>query len=336
MVNPLDSGKIIGWAIVVLPLNSGNSMLLQMKKNVSIAEVWDGNELKISFRRRVSNRLMLSWLDLVSIAESITFTEDCDSIFWAFDGSGKFSVQSMYRTISFRGILPAHTPAVWKLCVPTRIHIFLWLLSNNKTLTRTNLAKRRHVEDITCLFCNENESVHHLFFGCCVASVMWRHLSEIFDVNLGADYESVARWWLSNNRHAIMNMTCAALMWSIWKLRNDLCFQGKAWRSEKVLLYKLLGTLRNWQLLCKEAYLVDLASVLEALELKLCQPLHLQDGPPRSRELVSSSLGPSAGKASEAVRTPTEQPIVQRPNCPVERLSTEQPSYNVLLDSGRA
>jgi len=29
-------------------------------------------------------------LDLVSIAESITFTEDCDSIFWAFDGSGKF------------------------------------------------------------------------------------------------------------------------------------------------------------------------------------------------------------------------------------------------------
>ena len=173
MVNPLDSGKIIGWAIVVLPLNSGNSMLLQMKKNVSIAEVWDGNELKISFRRRVSNRLMLSWLDLVSIAESITFTEDCDSIFWAFDGSGKFSVQSMYRTISFRGILPAHTPAVWKLCVPTRIHIFLWLLSNNKTLTRTNLAKRRHVEDITCLFCNENESVHHLFFRllCCLCYV---------------------------------------------------------------------------------------------------------------------------------------------------------------------
>ena len=69
------------------------------EKNVTIAEIWDGNELKISFRRRVSNRLMLSWLDLVSIAESITFTDDCDAICWAFDGSGKFSVQSMYRTI---------------------------------------------------------------------------------------------------------------------------------------------------------------------------------------------------------------------------------------------
>ena len=90
-------------------------MLLQMKKNVSIAEFWDENKLKISFRRRVSNRLMLFWLDLVSIVESITFTEDCDAIFWVFDGSGKFSVQSMYRTISSRGILPAHTPAVWQL-----------------------------------------------------------------------------------------------------------------------------------------------------------------------------------------------------------------------------
>ena len=79
-------------------------------------------------------------------------------------------------------------------------------------------------------------------------------MAPIFGINLGADYESVARWWLSNNRNAIMNMTffgtimnmtCAALMWSIWKLRNDICFQGKAWRSEKVLLHKLLGRLRN-------------------------------------------------------------------------------------------
>ena len=66
----------------------------------------------ITFRRRVSNRLMLSWLDLVSIAESISFSEDCDSICWAFDGSSKFSVQSMYKTITFRGILPVHTPVV--------------------------------------------------------------------------------------------------------------------------------------------------------------------------------------------------------------------------------
>jgi hypothetical protein len=30
--------------------------------------------------------------------------------------------------------------------------VFLWLLANNKVLTRDNLAKRRAVNDKTCLF----------------------------------------------------------------------------------------------------------------------------------------------------------------------------------------
>jgi hypothetical protein len=48
--------------------------------------------------------------------------------------------------------------------VPSRIHIFLWLLANNKTLTRDNLAKRKELNDKTCLFCAEYELVRHLFY----------------------------------------------------------------------------------------------------------------------------------------------------------------------------
>jgi hypothetical protein len=63
-----------------------------------------------------------------------------------------------------------YVPAVWKIMVPPRVHFFLWLLSKNKLLTRDNLNKRKEVEDKTCLFCEEQESVHHLFYGCVVAS----------------------------------------------------------------------------------------------------------------------------------------------------------------------
>jgi hypothetical protein len=136
------------------------------QKNVSIAEIWNGVELQISFRRGVTQRGMEDWLTLVAIAESVNFTEDCDSIFWAFDSSSRFSVQSMYRTISYRGIRPVFTPILRDLNAPPRIHIFLWLLSDNKTLTRTNLAKRKYLDDQSCLFCSENETVHHLFFDC--------------------------------------------------------------------------------------------------------------------------------------------------------------------------
>jgi hypothetical protein len=54
--------------------------------------------------------------------------------------------------VNDRGIRQFFTPVVWKLAVPPRIHIFLWLVANNKILTRDNLAKRKIVDDKTCLF----------------------------------------------------------------------------------------------------------------------------------------------------------------------------------------
>jgi hypothetical protein len=56
--------------------------------------------------------------------------------------------------------------------VPSHLHIFSWLLTNNKVLTRDNLAKRKNVDDMRCFFCDEPESVKHLFF----LSVVWLEL----------------------------------------------------------------------------------------------------------------------------------------------------------------
>jgi hypothetical protein len=85
-----------------------------------------------------------------------------------------YSIQSLYAVINNRGAKQVFTPIMWKLSVPPRLHIFLWLLANNKTLTRDNLSRIRKVEDSSCLLCNETKSVHHLFFGCCIAKVLWR------------------------------------------------------------------------------------------------------------------------------------------------------------------
>jgi hypothetical protein len=44
--------------------------------------------------------------------------------------------------------------------------------ANNKILTRDNLVKRREVDDGSCLYCRELESVDHLFLKCCVAGTL--------------------------------------------------------------------------------------------------------------------------------------------------------------------
>lgn len=111
-----------------------------------------------------------------------------------------------------------YVSSIWKLNIPPRVQFHLWLLSNNKLLTMDNLAKRRAVNDPTCLMCAENESISHLFFCCCVSTLVWKCISEILGVNLGQDFKSVAWFWLANKRHKVTNIVSAAVMWSIWKL----------------------------------------------------------------------------------------------------------------------
>ena len=85
--------------------------------------------------------------------------------------------------------------------------------------------------------------------------------------------------------------------------------------------------LRNWQPLCKESYLAGLVKVLEALELKLRQPLRLQDGPLRSMEPATSSLELSIGRVSGAVST-----TPNHESSPLPDFS----SFSVFHVSGRA
>ena len=115
----------------------------------TISQVWDGSELKLTFRRTVPQRLMLQWEELTQIASNISLNNEEDAPVWRFTSNGQYSVQSLYAVLSFRGVMPIHIPAVWQLNVPPRVHIFLWLLYNNKLLTRDNLQKKREMQKIS-------------------------------------------------------------------------------------------------------------------------------------------------------------------------------------------
>ena len=139
---------------------------------------------------------------------------------------------------------------IWHLKIPPRIHFFLWLLSKNEILTRDNLSLRRKVDDQSCLFCMENESVHHLFFGCVVAKQLWVYVSEVIGKDVGSSFESIGSLWLSNKRFLVANMFCSAALWGLWKLRNNLCFQVLKWRDMNYLLLRIATMLQGWTLLC--------------------------------------------------------------------------------------
>jgi hypothetical protein len=47
-----------------------------IEKNITIAEVWDGTDLKFTFRRTIGESLMGTWFDFLEIARSTTFTDE--------------------------------------------------------------------------------------------------------------------------------------------------------------------------------------------------------------------------------------------------------------------
>jgi hypothetical protein len=118
------------------------------EQNKSIADMWDGMNLKCTFHMCVDRRLLLMCEELVGLVSTIEFTKEEEAFMWQFQSSAVYSSQSLYVVINF--------PTVWKIvvplacifsyslenCCPPRIHFFVWLLSKNKLLTRDNLKKK--------------------------------------------------------------------------------------------------------------------------------------------------------------------------------------------------
>jgi hypothetical protein len=104
-----------------------------------------------------------------------------------------------------------HIPAVWRVKVQPRVHVFLWLLANNKLLTRDNLAKRQHVPGHSCVFCSESENIMHLFYECVVAQEVWKQISKITEVKLQVNLLSIASLWIYEKTQQVPNIIHAAV-----------------------------------------------------------------------------------------------------------------------------
>lgn len=91
----------------------------------------------------------------------------------------------------------------------------LWLLVNNRTTTRDNLAKRKKLDDKSCLFCCEEETVQHLFFVCAVAKQCWFILSQILNIRLEEPLVDTGNLWLSHEKFLVVNIFISVVLWNL-------------------------------------------------------------------------------------------------------------------------
>ena len=103
------------------------------------------------------------------------------------------------------------------------------------------------------------------FFYCCVAKLTWELISEIAGMKVGTNFESIGRWWISNDKNAVLNCTCVATLWSLWKSRNHLCFQEGTWQGEGQILGSIAKMLKRWRVLLKQEKLAMLDHIAQHL-----------------------------------------------------------------------
>jgi hypothetical protein len=128
-------------------------------------------------------------------------------------------------------LMNGHTPFLrkylWKLKIPLKIKKFMLFLNNKVLLTKDNLVKRNWHGCTKCCFCNEPETINHLFLSCPFAKIVWRMIYFTFGIHPPANITNMFGNWL-NGVHKLdknrIRIGISAVCWSIWTNRNDIIF----------------------------------------------------------------------------------------------------------------
>ena len=119
-------------------------------------------------------------------------------------------------------------------------------------LTKDNLAKRNWVGSQRCCFCDQDESIQHLFLKCPLARLLWRIIQVSFNISPPINLASLFSSWLNGiepKTAARIRVGVCALLWAIWNCRNDIVFNRKNITNFLQVIFRASAWIRMWSLL---------------------------------------------------------------------------------------
>lgn len=137
----------------------------------------------------------------------------------------------------------------WQLPVPPKIRIFMWLVSHNTILTKDNLVKKGWTGSTQCQFCYHLEYVDHLFILCNLAQQVWFWLEKsqnvIYQWHTWEDLIKFADT-LGASDCAGFLIVLSVVVWTLWKHRNDLCFNNSSIKTARNLIPMIKSLCCYW------------------------------------------------------------------------------------------
>ena len=119
------------------------------------------------------------------------YSSASNRVVWKLERSGHYTTRSMYRFISFGGVVDRRCKKLWKNKLPLKLKVFVWQALHNRLPTGVDLKRKKWRGDANCPLCGVPETVDHVLFQCVLAGFVWGCLREVFGwasapSNLGA------------------------------------------------------------------------------------------------------------------------------------------------------
>jgi len=264
-------------------------------KLISVHEVLRKNG-HLSFNRWLPSLLFDEWLALIGSVFSYNFENQNDVILWKWNNKKVFTTKSVYNHLSAEENTNAYKH-IWKSKIPHKIKIFTWLLERGVILTKDNLVKRKWDGNPSCMFCDQLETIDHLFFQCPVAKCVWAMIGQCIGANNTprdcAQYKLWINMWLPEEQN-VHHFGFAAVCWAIWKCRNKAVFDAKLIRHPAEVLLHSCAFMKYWAGLYSSDFHGRLLGGVKVILACAHKVLAQQAGDPTNRLLL-----PPPGKQAE-------------------------------------
>jgi hypothetical protein len=158
---------------------------------------------------------------------NVHLNDDKDNFIWVLTNSGQYTVKLLYLDL-INDDTKYLKKYIWKMKVPLKIKIFMWFLHRKEILTKDNLLRCNWVGRESCCFCDEKESIQHLFFDCPFAKIIWHLIHISFGLSPPKNINYLFGNWLKGIPKELIQIRVGvcAVIWTMWKwnTRNDFIF----------------------------------------------------------------------------------------------------------------
>ncbi|KAK1300723.1 hypothetical protein QJS10_CPB13g01370 [Acorus calamus] len=176
---------------------------------------------------------------LLGLDQMALYPSNDDSMVWGEKNAENYRVKLGYEWWKMDSpeitSMVSKNPKIWQWRIPLKVKIFLWLIFQQRVLTKSYRSKWRPHMDTTCECAADTEMVEHLFCSCpallqlwnlisvatssrvCIQNMedLWTHM--VLAPNLGDEAVQVK----------VARIIILAAVWAIWLIRNGVIFRNQ-------------------------------------------------------------------------------------------------------------